>query len=81
MSYIEHSQGWPGYDDALTTDEALMRTLTDTLDYLESWDCGNCWPQYPPARVRAQDYDKQANSTWNALRGYMKQIPQNSVSN
>ena len=62
--------GWPGYDDALTTDESLKAVLTNTLDYLQSWDCGNCWPQYPPARVRAQDYETQANATWHTLLGY-----------
>ena len=72
--------GWPGYDDALTTDSKLKRVLMNTLDYLESWDCGNCWPQFPPARVRAQDYDQQANATWTKLLGFMKNIPENGIA-
>lgn len=50
------------------------------VDFLESWDCGNCWPQYPPARVRMQNYDQQANATWNTLLGYMKNIPENGIA-
>jgi hypothetical protein len=71
--------GWPGYDDRLTTDKPLRQTLQNTLDYLESWDCGNCWPQYPAARVRVQDYTTQANATWHTLLSYMASIPENGI--
>ena len=55
----------------LPQDHTLMQTLKNTLDYLQSWSCGNCWPQYPPARVRAQDYATQANATWQQLTSHM----------
>ena len=61
--------GWPGYDERLTTNSTLAKVLENTLDYLQSWTCGNCWPQYPPARVRAQDRETQANATWHTLLG------------
>ena len=35
--------GWPGYDDALSSDLELREVLTNTLDYMQSWSCGNCW--------------------------------------
>ena len=54
--------------------------MFDAVDFLESWDCGNCWPQYPPARVRMQNYAQQANATWNTLLGYMKNIPENGIA-
>ena len=67
--------GWPGYDDALTTDTALRQTLKNTLDVLPMFDCGNGWPQYPPSRVRLQDYATQANATWRSLIALMTYIP------
>eukprot|EP00658_Telonema_sp_P-2_P077083 TRINITY_DN6893_c0_g1_i2.p1 TRINITY_DN6893_c0_g1~~TRINITY_DN6893_c0_g1_i2.p1 ORF type:complete len:351 (+),score=55.98 TRINITY_DN6893_c0_g1_i2:180-1232(+) len=60
--------GWPGWDDSLGTDDGLRKVLADTLDYMQSWSCGNCWPQYPAARVRVQDRARDANTTWNAVQ-------------
>ena len=68
--------GWPGYDDALTTDATLRQTLKNTLDVLPVFFA---WPQYPAARVRLQDYATQANATWNTLIGTMDRISANGL--
>ena len=71
--------GWPGYDDTLTTDATLRQTLKNTLDVLPQFEGGNAWPQYPPARVRMQNYTTQANATWGTLIALMANIPQNGI--
>ena len=68
--------GWPGYDDALTTDATLRQTLKNTLDVLPIFFA---WPQYPAARVRLQDYATQTNATWNILIGTMSRISANGL--
>eukprot|EP00935_MAST-01C_sp_MAST-1C-sp1_P000145 g145.t1 len=65
--------GWPGYDERLTTNSTLAKVLENTLDYLQSWTCGNCWPQYPPARVRMQSRAKDAADSWSRINGVLKQ--------
>ena len=60
--------GWPGFDAALGSDGGLRKVLVDTLEYMQSWDCGNCWPQYPAARVRMQDKARDANTTWHTVQ-------------
>jgi len=72
--------GWPGYDDALTTNATLRQILKNTLDVLPQFVGGNSWPQYPPSRVRLQDYPTQTNSTWHTLIAIMANIPTNGIT-
>jgi hypothetical protein len=51
--------GWPGWDDSLENDTEVAATLKNTVDFMQSWSCGNCWPQYPQVRLRTQDYATQ----------------------
>jgi hypothetical protein len=74
--YLDCYLGWPGYDDALTTDATLRQTLKNTLDVLPAFAA---WPQYPPARIRMQDYATQANSTWNTVYTHMVNMVANGI--
>jgi hypothetical protein len=44
------------------------------VDYLDAWGCGNCWPQYPAAKVRVQNRMADARATWVSMAALLKKV-------